>query len=282
MIPTKKISIAIIAGFLIGVFSGLIGVGGGEFRLPLLIGILELPIYFATAANLIIGILISLVSFWRRMSFMTPNAYHIALVMGLASIAGGYFGAHLTSRIKERAVGYILMSFLLFVGFKLILSALFGFDFIHLLLASTIKLIIIIASGFLIGVASGIFGVAGGEFRIPILMFIFSLPIKLAGTVSSLVALFAQAGGLWKHHQLKHVSKHSFVIALVMGIASVAGSYLGAALVFGVSEKSLEFLLGTLLILATFGMYKKLKHKTKIPSQEDQFITPNEMDKIST
>ena len=124
MLTTKKLLIAIFAGFFIGVFSGLIGVGGGEFRLPILIGIFELPIHFAAATNLIIGILISLTSFCRRITLMTSNGYYIALYMSLASIAGGYFGAYIANRIKERVVGYILIAFLFLMGLKLVASCL--------------------------------------------------------------------------------------------------------------------------------------------------------------
>jgi uncharacterized membrane protein YfcA len=275
---TKKILTATLAGFVIGVFSGLIGVGGGEFRLPILIGIFGLPIHFATATNLIIGILVSLTSFGRRITMMTPDAYHIALYMGLASIVGGYFGAYISNRIREHIVGYILIAFLFLMGLKLIASACFDLNLPHLLLSESVTIITLVVIGFLIGVASGMFGVAGGELRIPTLMFFCALPIKLAGTISSLVALFAQAGGLWKHHQLKHVSKSNCILAIVMGAFSVMGSYLGAALVFGVSERTLELLLGILLILATFGMYHKLKHKTndiaKTKSRAEIGITP--------
>lgn len=257
----KKLIIAVIVGFFIGILSGLIGVGGGEFRLPILIGIFDLPIYFATTTNLIIGILISLTSFFRRISLMTNNAYYIALLMGGASIIGGYLGAYITKIIRERVVGYILITFLFLVGLKLIFSSCVDLNFPIYVLNNNIKLILIVVSGFLIGVISGIFGVAGGEFRIPILMFIFSVPIKLAGTISSLVALFAQTGGLWKHHQLKHVSKNGVVIAISMGVTSIIGSYFGATLVFITNEKILEFTLGAALILATFGMYHKLKFK---------------------
>lgn len=257
----KKIIIAMVTGFFIGVFSGLIGVGGGEFRLPILIGVFGFPIYFATATNLIIGILISLTSFLRRISFMTPSAYHIAIFMGLASVVGGYFGAHIAKRIKEQIVGYILILFLLIVGLKFVLSPFIDFNIPALVLGANTKLIILVISGFLIGMVSGIFGVAGGEIRIPILMYLFTLPIKLAGTVSSFVALFAQSGGLWKHHKLKHITKDGVVIAIAMAITSIIGSYFGAVLVFGINEKLLEFLLGVALILATFGMYRKLKIK---------------------
>lgn len=254
----KKIVLSVVSGLVVGFFSGLIGVGGGEFRLPILIGLFELPPFFATATNLIIGILISLVSFLRRYSFMTPAAFQIALFMGVTSLAGGYMGAYITGKVKERVVGYILIVFLILVGLKLLLTPVLNIGLPHLVLSHAATLLLLSLFGLVIGLLSGVFGVAGGEFRIPALMYLAAAPIKLAGTISSLVALPAQLGSLWQHHKLGRVTKDGALIALTMGVASVVGSFLGATLVFYVNEKLLESLLGALLLCASYGTYKKL------------------------
>jgi uncharacterized membrane protein YfcA len=246
----KKLVLAVFAGLIIGFVAGLIGVGGGEFRLPILVGLLDLPVFFASATNLIIGILVSLISFLKRYPLMTPDAFKIACAMGLFSLLGAYWGAHLTGKFKERVARYLLAIFLFLVGLKFILTPSLPFTLTPPEMPFATALAAACIVGFFIGIISGICGVAGGEFRIPILMGLFAMPIKLAGTVSSLVALPAQLGGLWKHHQLHHLTKEGLLIALSMGITSVIGSFLGATLVFHVNEKILESLLGVLLILA--------------------------------
>lgn len=256
----RKLILSIISGLGIGFLSGLIGVGGGEFRLPILLSVFELPLFFATATNLIIGILISLVSFLRRYSLMTPGAFEIALFMGAASIIGGYAGAYITGKVKERIVGYILIVFLMLVGLKLTISPLLDIELPRLALSHHATLALLSLLGATIGLVSGVFGVAGGEFRIPALMYFAATPIKLAGTISSLVALPAQIASLWKHHQLKRVTKEGALIALAMGAASVVGSFFGATLVFIVNEKLLECLLGIALLCASYGTYRKLRH----------------------
>ncbi|MBS7612436.1 TSUP family transporter, partial [Candidatus Bathyarchaeota archaeon] len=50
-------------GFLLGSAAGLIGVGGGEFRIPVLLYILKLPVVAAIAINLLVGLLTVVTSF---------------------------------------------------------------------------------------------------------------------------------------------------------------------------------------------------------------------------
>jgi len=255
----KSVFIAVFFGFVIGFIAGLIGVGGGEFRIPVLIGLLGFPVFFATATNLIIGILVSLTSFLRRYSLMTANGFSIAILMSIFSLIGGYIGAVITGKAKERVVGYILIIFLFLIGVKLIASPFVDIAINGSGLNYLVKNFMLAVLALLIGVISGLFGVAGGEFRIPVLMYLLGLPIKLAGTISTLVALPTQVGGLWKHYHLKHVSKEGFLVAIIMGIASIFGSFAGAGLVFKINDKALEFSFGIILIVATYGIYKKLQ-----------------------
>jgi len=53
-------------GLLFGFAAGLIGVGGGEFRLPVLLYVANLPILISVAVNLVIGLLSVSISFLRR------------------------------------------------------------------------------------------------------------------------------------------------------------------------------------------------------------------------
>jgi uncharacterized protein len=255
----KKLFTATGSGLVIGFFASLIGVGGGEFRLPILIGLLKLPIFFATTTNLIIGLIVSSISFFSRHTLMTSAAWKIAIAMGIASIIGGYFGAHFSGKFKERYLGMALIFFLSVVGIKMLIAPFFPSPTHTLILSNTWQMLLLVSSGFLIGIISGVFGVAGGEFRIPILMLIFQLPIKIAGTASTLIALPTQIGGLIKHCKLKHINKEALFIAVSMGLTSCLGSLIGARLVFIVNENVLSFLLGVVLLTANYGIYKKIR-----------------------
>ncbi len=111
--------------------------------------------------------------------------------------------------------------------------------------------------GLLIGIVSGLLGVAGGEYRIPALIYLFGLPVKTAGTVSLLVSIPNIFAGFLKHSQIGHLNKCGVAVGLTMGSASIVGSYAGASLATIVDESLLKVLLGIVLPSATVRMLTK-------------------------
>lgn len=253
----KKIVIASFFGFIIGFIAGLLGVGGGEFRLPVLVCLLGFPVPIAAAANLIIGILTVTVGLGKRwsMGYLLPDIFYLLVVMCIASILGAYIGAWSTGKVKEKYLKYSLAVLLVCLGIKLITEPFIG---IPLAMAPGFPLDLVLGFvfAFLIAVVCGALGVAGGELRIPALMYIFSLPIKIAGTASLLVSLPAVCSGAIKHAKIGHVNKDVILVTVAMGIPSMVGAYIGASFATMVSDDFLKILLGIILLLATIRVIK--------------------------
>jgi uncharacterized membrane protein YfcA len=254
----KKIIVASTLGFIIGLIAGLLGVGGGEFRLPVLICLIGFPVAIAAVANLVIGLLTVTVSLATRLvvGMVLPEAIGVIVVMSAASIAGAYAGAAITDRVKERylksAVGVLLVA----VGVKMIYDA-----FAHeapsgLALGYLSSMLLAALLGALIGVVSGALGVAGGELRIPAFMYFFNMPIKTAGTASLFVTIPTVATGAVKHTRMKHVSRGVVIICVAMAIPSAIGAAIGGRLALAAGEAFLKALLGVVLLLATVRIMK--------------------------
>jgi uncharacterized membrane protein YfcA len=259
-VSAGKMSAAVFLGFLLGVVAGLIGVGGGEFRIPILLYVIGLPVVTAIAVNLLVGFLTVVVSFLRRsqLGLLNENSLSIALTMSLGSIIGAYLGALLTGKVPEKSLKRALAVFLVIVGLKIGLE-----PFIHTppLFHFTFGIIEEIALaaliGVLIGVISGMLGVAGGEFRIPALIYLFGFGIVAAGTTSLLVSIPTVATGFVKHRNMHHTNRSASIIAIMMGIGSVLGALIGASYAGVVDEDVLKILLGAILVLATVRMITK-------------------------
>lgn len=253
----KKISIASLTGFFIGFAAGLVGVGGGEFRLPVLVGVLGFSIPLAANVNLIVGVITVIVGLLRRVQtgFLLPGILDVIFTMCIGSVLGAYLGAWLTGKIKEKYLKIFLAIFLVCLGIKLItepyipLGAAFSPSF-------PINIILGASFGILIGVVCGALGVAGGELRIPAFMYAFSIPIKSAGTASLLVSIPTVLSGAFKHTKMGHLNKEGKIICLSMGVPAAIGSYLGASALVHVSEEHLKLLLGIILLVATVRVIK--------------------------
>ncbi len=251
---------AVLFGFILGVAAGLIGVGGGEFRTPILLYVIGLPVITAIAVNLLVGLLTVVVSFLRRfhLGLLKEHGLNLALVMSLTSIGGAYIGALLTGKIPEKPLKLVLAIFLIIVGLKIGLEPFIETPAIfHFTLGFVEEIALAALVGLVIGVISGALGVAGGEFRIPVLMYIFGLDIVTAGTTSLLVSIPTVASGFMKHRNMGHMNRTATIIAIAMGTGSVLGAFVGASYAGVVEEDLLKILLGAILILATVRMVTK-------------------------
>ncbi|MBS7613041.1 sulfite exporter TauE/SafE family protein [Candidatus Bathyarchaeota archaeon] len=245
-------------GFLLGSAAGLIGVGGGEFRIPVLLYILKLPVVAAIAINLLVGLLTVVTSFLRRLQLglLSGRGLNIAIVMSPASIIGAYIGAALTGKIPEKPLKRILAVFLITVGLKIGLEPFTGETVVSYLTLGLMEEFALTALvGLAIGIVSGLLGVAGGEYRIPILIYIFSLDIVSAGTASLFVSIPTVASGFLKHQTMGHMNRNTTMIAIVIGLGSILGAFIGASYVEAVEKGLLKMLLGVILIFATVRMF---------------------------
>src|SRR5207248_5216408 len=85
-----------------------------------------------------------------------------------------------------------------------------------------------VASGFVTGVAAGLIGVGGGEFRIPVLVQLLGLPLKLAGGVNLVIGLFTVLLGVFRRFGQHAWTRDDLVLMAIMSGVSVAGTALGA------------------------------------------------------
>lgn len=255
----RKLIIASFFGLLIGLIAGLLGVGGGEFRLPVLICLLGFPVAIAAAANLVIGILTVTVGLTKRLMLgvFDTGAMGLIVTMSIGSIFGAYWGASITSKVKGKYLKYAAGVLLLVLGLKMLHGALVPEPTGGLVAGYSIEMLAFGAVlGLLIGIVCGSLGVAGGELRIPPLMYLFGQSIKMAGTTSLAVSIPAVVTGALKHRRMGHVNRDVIYTCIAMGIPSVIGAYVGASLVLVAGETFLKLLLGVVLLLATVRIIK--------------------------
>ncbi len=255
--------LAVIYGAPIGLLGGLIGLGGAEFRLPVLAGVFGYGARRAVALNLAIS-LITVVSSLLIRSGTLSLAPLLALLptilaMIVGAVSAAYVGTALVHRVSEHLLERVILVFLVVIGTTLIAEAFLPQQVAGLLPdVPLVRLIAAVLLGLGIGLVSSLLGVAGGELIIPTFIFAFGADIKAAGTASLLVSLPTVAVGVMRHARLQAFAERRDLTQTVapMGVGSVIGAVGGGLLVGVIPAAALKVVLGVILIISAVRIFR--------------------------
>jgi len=239
----------------IGGLGGLIGLGGGEFRLPVLI----YGIGFDARSAVPLNLLTSLVTLTFALAIrsgavsLAPVLPHLPEMLGL--LAGGmvsaFYGAALVSRLRDSHLVRLIAALLGALGVLMMTEAFLPFESGDLLPAiSSAHFAAGAGIGIGVGLVSSILGVAGGELLIPALILIFGADIKTAGSASILISLGVVSIGLWRFWRADAIpmGRGAQRITTAMAAGSIIGAALGGLAVAYAPVTFLKVLLGCVLL----------------------------------
>lgn len=247
-------------GAVIGALGGLIGLGGAEFRLPLLIGAFRFAALQAVILNKAMSLVVVASALPFRAAtvpFSTVGAnWPIILNLLAGSLLGAWFGAGWAIRLASKTLYRVIASMLVAIAVVLML----GHDAAAsgALLTGASQMVAGVFAGFIIGIVAALLGVAGGELLIPTLVLLFGADIKLAGSLSLAVSLPTMLVGFARYSR-----DRSFVVliensrfVLVMAAGSIVGSFVGGRLLGLVPTPVLLPLLAVILVLSAVKVWR--------------------------
>jgi uncharacterized protein len=253
---------AMLYGAPIGLLGGLIGLGGAEFRLPVLAGYFGYAARRAVALNLAISLVtvVSALIIRGGTLSLAPllSLFPVVAAMIVGAVSAAYLGTALVHRVSEHLLERVILVFLVVIGTALIVEAFLPQDVPDLLPASPlVRLVAAVIFGLGIGLVSSLLGVAGGELIIPTLVFAFGAGIKTAGTASLLISLPTVAVGVIRHRRLGSFANRSDLTQTVapMGAGSVVGAVVGGFCVGLVPAAVLKLVLGVILIVSAVRIF---------------------------
>jgi len=241
----------------IGGLAGLIGLGGGEFRVPVLTQVIGFPARAAVPLNLLISLAtLSFALATRNHTIPVSSVVaHLPEVAGLTlgAVISAFFGARLVLRMSDRRLTTLMATLLTALGLLLLVEAFVPFGNAVLTAESAfVRGLAGALVGLGVGVVSSMLGVAGGELLIPALVFLFGADVRIAGTASLLISLVLVATGVWHYHRAGALPMTGGPrrIALSMIAGSLIGAALGGLAVAVAHVAFLKVVLGSVLILA--------------------------------
>src|SRR3954451_20244524 len=120
----RTITAALGCALLIGGIGGLIGLGGGEFRLPLLVGLIGFTARAAVPMNQILSLVTlvtALIVRWDTGSLVVVGAFAPAVIaLGIGGVTAAWFAARLLSRVTDHRLGPAIRILLMAVGLLLV------------------------------------------------------------------------------------------------------------------------------------------------------------------
>lgn len=225
----RSIIVLIVVGMLVGVLSGMFGIGGGTVIVPALVWLgLSQRNAAATSTLAIVPTSISGV-----ISYATGG--HVdwlaAALLFCGMFIGGQIGSWLLSRLPELVLRWIFVAFLVFVVINQV-SFVPSRD--HQIVMSVTTGICLALLGVIIGTLAGLLGIGGGALTVPSLSMLFGASDLIArGT--SLLAMFpnsitTSAANLKR--KLAHVKT-----ALIIGVTAAVTAPLGTWIAGEVSPR---------------------------------------------
>ena len=257
----RSLPLAFLSGAGIGILGGMIGLGGAEFRLPLLIGVFGFLALQAVILNKAMSLIVVLTALPARLlsipySQLAPYWY-VVLNLLAGSLIGAWIGATWATRMRSATLYKVIAVLLVFIAAALATT--------HLTRVGTLdvaplpRTVIGIAAGVGIGVVAAVMGVAGGELLIPTIVLLYGVNIKIAGSLSLMVSLPTMLVAFARYSQDNSFralrENKPFVLAMTVG--SIGGTLVGG-LLLGIAPTLV--LIPLLVVLLLLSAYKVWRH----------------------
>lgn len=258
--PSQHGLAAFASGAVIGGLGGLIGLGGAEFRLPLLIGLFRFAALQAIILNKAMSLIVVAAALPSRAATVpfAAVAAHWPIIVNLlaGSLLGAWLGAAWATRLSSQNLYRVIAVMLVLIA----LILLFGHDTTRpgATLTGAAQAAAGVVAGFAIGIVAAVLGVAGGELLIPTLILLFGMDIKMAGSLSLAVSLPTMLVGFARYSRDRSFAvlgeNRGFVLTMAAG--SIAGSFIGGQLLGIVASYALLPLLAAILVISAVKVWR--------------------------
>lgn len=256
----QRILGASLAGAAVGILGGLIGLGGAEFRLPILIGLFGFAALHAVILNKAMSLIVVTSALFFRMGTVpaqqiAANWSSIVNLLG-GSLVGAWLGAGWATKLSNRRLYQVISVMLLAIAVVLVFAH--GVHSDEALLHGPAQVVAGLLAGFVIGVVAAVMGVAGGELLIPTLILLFGADIKLAGSLSVAISLPTMVVGFirFSRDSAFDVLRHNRRFVLAMALGSIAGAFIGGQLLDVVPGTVLLPVLAAILVISAVKVWR--------------------------
>lgn len=236
-----------LVGFIGSFISGMVGIGGSIIKYPMLLYIppaLGFVAFSAQEVSAISAVQVFFASLAGLFVYKKGKLIHLRLVITMGiPIAIGSFAGGLGSRLLSDSAINLTYAVLALLAAVMMFMPKRGVDE-GITEQMTFNRPLAIISAAIVGVLSGIVGAAGAFITVPIMLVLLRIPTRIAIASSLAITFLSSIGSVTG----KLMGGHMLLVpSIVMVVASIAGSPLGAKLSQRMNVKLLHWLLSGLI-----------------------------------
>lgn len=239
-------------GVLVGLFSGLFGVGGGIILVPILVLVFHVAQKRAQATSLV---MVAIAASTGALTYALGNsvAWLPAIPLALGGVVGTWLGTRFVRRTPDRwlQIGFAVL--LVIAAIRMLWGGFDGqtFELSHFNALTALGYLV---AGLAMGLLSAFMGVGGGVIVIPILVTFFGFSQQLAaGTSLAVMIPIALLGAV----RLTRSGHTDWPQGSRIGIGAAAGAVGGASLALATSGSVLQVGFAAVLLFAAAQMIRK-------------------------
>lgn len=219
------------------------GVGGGVLLVPAMVLLLGFEQHKAHGTSL--AVIIPIVA-CAAISYSTHGHIFLSVAGGLAigGVVGAMMGARLASILPSKRLKVLFGVFILATAAKMLWDA--GHAVCGGHATGPFPMAIVIPTGVVAGILSGLMGVGGGIIMIPTMIYLLHIDQKVAQGISLLVIIPVSISGAIIHMAKRNVDLRQ---GKWLALGGVLGSLLGSNLAHQCGDCTLRTIFGVFLVI---------------------------------
>jgi len=250
-------------GLLSSLLGSLLGIGGGVIIVPAFVIIFKYPIQNAVAISLSTIVATSVITTARNIKKGIPNikiGLELELITALTAIAGGFIAINIDPKIIQTLFSLLLISIAYLMLKRKKSKNYFNtkgeFEYFDPKLNKTIaynveNMRFAFPISAFAGIASGMFGIGGGMFKVPVLNSVCKIPMRAASATSAFMVGITASAGAYVYFRHGYADVDSVFLTL-LGV--VVGSKLGLYISDNMKNEMIEKVFVFVIVLLALEM----------------------------
>lgn len=240
-------------GLMAGIFSALLGVGGGLLMVPAMVYMLRIRQHRAHGTSLAVippTAVLGVIQYAQARHI----DWSVAILLAIGGVFGAMVGARLANAIKAPALKRAFGVFVVITGMVMIARpGGYGAGAGHAIVNQGASFVIVFV-GLIAGIVSGLLGVGGGIIMVPAVVYLLGLDQHTAQGISLAVIVPVAISGALIHYRKGNVIT---TLVLPLAIGAAIGAYVTAHYVNRIPSDNLRMLFGIFLVIVGVSMVGK-------------------------